>query len=140
MKLFLLQIQSDSLSSSITVNSESMFNSYWFWVALLESVIILLLVVKLTKRKEILDLNDVSKEKMKSAKSANIDMDDLMNSINKSNEIYKELSKKCHPDRFINTEKQDLAEEIFQEISKNKRNYSALQELKNRAIKELNIN
>lgn len=140
MKYYLLQMKSDSISSSLIVSSESVFNSFWFWIALVELIIIILLIVKLKNKKAIIDLDDVSKEKMKSAKSANIDMDDLMNSINNSKEIYKELSKKCHPDRFVNTEKQDLAEEIFQEISKNKRNYSALQELKKRAFKELNIN
>ena len=40
-------------------------------------------------------------------------MNNLMDSMHKSRNLYKELSKKCHPDRFINNPKQKIAEEIF---------------------------
>lgn len=43
----------------------------------------------------------------------------------------------CHPDKFVNTSKEKIAEEIFQEISKNKRNYEELVMLKDSAINEL---
>ena len=67
-------------------------------------------------------------------------MNNLMDSIHNSRNLYKELSKKCHPDRFINDPKQKIAEEIFQEISENERNFEKLSLLKLRAINELNIN
>lgn len=66
-------------------------------------------------------------------------MGNLMNSINNSSELYKELSRKCHPDRFVNSPDQKLAEEIFQEIARHKRNHEKLIALKERAIAELNI-
>jgi curved DNA-binding protein CbpA len=67
-------------------------------------------------------------------------MNSLMDSINGSKDLYKELSRVCHPDRFTNSDKQKNAEEIFQEISKNKRDFNKLSELKKRVIAELNIN
>ncbi|HLU86830.1 MAG TPA: hypothetical protein VKZ44_03675, partial [Taishania sp.] len=97
-------------------------------------------VYKLRYKKSELEFSDLPKEKLKTAKSTSIDMDNLMNSINGAGELYKELSRKCHPDRFVKSDKQSLAEEIFQEISKNKRNFKALQDLKVRAKNELEIN
>ena len=58
--------------------------------------------------------------------SGDIDMNNLMNSIHRSRELYKELSSKYHPDRFVNTPEYEIAEEIFQRISKNERNYKEL--------------
>ena len=46
-------------------------------------------------------------------------MNNLMDSIHNSRNLYKELSKKCHPDRFINDPKQKIAEEIFQDYINN---------------------
>ena len=76
---------------------------------------------------------------MKNAKKSEIDMDNLMNSINGSKDLYKQLSRKCHPDRFINSEKQKIAEVIFQDISKHKRAYNKLLLLKKQAADQLNI-
>ncbi|MCH3884774.1 hypothetical protein [Tenacibaculum aquimarinum] len=66
-------------------------------------------------------------------------MDALMNNINSSKLLYKELSRVCHPDRFVNSDKQKIAEEIFKNISKNKRKFKELEILKERAINELKI-
>jgi hypothetical protein len=141
-----IQIEKDSISAGIieqvtevvTTQQETVL-SYWFWVALLEFVIIILFIYKTRKKNKILDFSDVSKDKVKSAKTADVDMANLMNSISGAKPLYKSLSRLCHPDRFINTDKQTIAENIFQEISNNKRNYKMLVELKERAIKELEI-
>jgi len=77
---------------------------------------------------------------MKEDLKGSFDMDNLMNSINSSKSLYKELSRLCHPDRFIGDEKQNIAQEIFKEISKSKRDFGKLESLKERAKKELNIN
>ena len=119
----LMQIQKDSLSTTaipkatkaIITNVESSI-SFWFWIALLEFLIIALMIYRLRKKRTNLEFSNLPEDKLKSAKSANIDMDNLMNSINVSKDIYKELSRLCHPDRFINTEKHDSALLIFQEI------------------------
>lgn len=67
-------------------------------------------------------------------------MENLMDSINGARTLYKELSRKCHPDRFVNTPKEKIAQEIFQEITKNQRNFEKLKLLKEKAINSLNIN
>jgi len=113
--------------------------STWFWIAVIEFLIIVWLFRKFQKlKRNNLDLSDVKKSDL--WKSGNIDINNLMNSIHYSRELYKELSKKCHPDRFVNTPKQEIAEEIFQRISKNKRNYEQLIFIKEEAIDKLNIN
>jgi len=136
----LLQIANDSIVSSTAVKSSGYVSNVWLWLSIIELLIIIFLIYKLKKKKPVLEFEDLPKEKLKDAKSKTIDMDNLMNSINGAGDLYKELSKKCHPDRFINSDKQSLAEEIFQEISKNKRNFKALQILKVRAENELEIN
>ena len=73
------------------------------------------------------------------SKETEIDMDSLMDSIHKSRDLYKKLSSKCHPDRFTDKEFSEKAEIIFQEITRNKRNYKKLLELKEIAQSQLNI-
>lgn len=133
MKNLLLQIKADNIAAETTSFSIS------FWIALAELLIIIFLFFKLRKKNSNLKFGDVTKDKMRNAKKSDIDMNNLMNSINGSKELYKKLSRSCHPDRFINSDKQKKAEEIFQEISKNKRDYKILTELKEKAIVELNI-
>lgn len=140
MRQIMTIIQNESLVKESIANSNSIITSIWFWISLVEFLIIIFFIIKLLKKKNNLAFSDLSKEQLKKAKSTNVDMDNLMNSINGSKELYKTLSKTCHPDRFINSDKQNLAENIFQEISKNKRNYNKLIALKQRAINELNIN
>jgi dephospho-CoA kinase len=111
-----------------------------FWIALIELIVIIFLLYKLKSKKEINELTNLETKNIKDSKKNTIDMDNLMNSIHNSRTLYKELIKKCHPDRFINDNKQKNAEEIFQEITKNERNYEKLSSLKLRAENELNIN
>ncbi|MFT5213132.1 MAG: hypothetical protein ACI9WV_000848 [Patiriisocius sp.] len=140
------QIKIDSLTtiqnSQTTENIESVFiesNPLWFWIALIEFIIILFFLFKKNKKKSSLDFADLSREKVKSAKMASIDMGNLMDSINNSRDLYKELSRSCHPDKYINSDKQKVAEDIFQNITKFKRDFRKLSELKKRAITELKI-
>ena len=121
-------------------NIESTSISIWFWVTLAEFIIIVLLVLRLKRKQSDLKFSNLSKDKIYNAKKTNIDMNNLMNSINNSKNLYKELSRTCHPDRFINSDKHSLSEEIFQDISRFKRDFQKLTELKERAIIELNIN
>lgn len=123
----------------IPMEKVSYFHSVTFWIALIELTVIIFLLYKLKSKKGIYELTDLETKNIKGSKNNTIDMDNLMNSIHNSRTLYKELSKKCHPDRFINDSKQKKAEEIFQEITKNERNYEKLSSLKLRAENELNI-
>ena len=140
MKNILLQVIADGVVAETISNTDSTTFSIWFWVAIIELVIIVFLFLKLKKKGKDLKFGDLSKDEMRNAKKSDVDMDDLMDSINGSKVLYKELSRTCHPDRFINSDKQKIAEEIFQEISEHERDFKKLTELKERAKTELHIN
>lgn len=140
MKNILLQIKTDSVVTETISNTDSTSFSIWLWIAVFEFAVITFLLFKLKKKENDLKFGNLSKDKIRNAKMSDVDMDNLMNSINSSKDLYKKLSRTCHPDRFINSNKQKLAEEIFQDISKYKRDFKKLTELKERAITELNIN
>lgn len=115
------------------------YETIWFYFTLIEFIIIIILIIRIYKAKSNSQQDNFETDILKNAKNAKIDMSDLMDSINGSRELYKELSRKCHPDKFVNTEKEKIAEELFQEIVKHKRNYKMLGHLKDRAINELNV-
>ncbi|EIJ38117.1 hypothetical protein JoomaDRAFT_1097 [Galbibacter orientalis DSM 19592] len=123
----------------VLANTDIDILPFWMWIAIGELIIIIALFLKLKTKKKQLAFGGLTKNKVRKAKEVDVDMGDLMNSINNSKNLYKELSRSCHPDRFINSNKQKKAEEIFQEISENKRNFKKLMELKQEAITELNI-
>jgi hypothetical protein len=136
---FIIALQTVAKNSLQVDNKASLMNSVFIWIAILELVLIIFLIFKLKSKKNKLALSELERDTVKSAKSTKIDMDSLMNSINSSRSLYKELSRKCHPDKFMNDPKQKIAEEIFQEISRYERNFDKLNLIKTRAINELNI-
>lgn len=102
----------------------------WFFIAIIQFFIILvLLFIRYKKNRKSNDI-DVFK-------TADISMSDLMENIHLAKTLYKELSRKCHPDRFVNSEKFETAEKIFQEISLNERNYKELLRLKDESNEKL---
>ncbi|MDR2413636.1 MAG: J domain-containing protein [Odoribacteraceae bacterium] len=125
----------DTTGVAVQVMSDSI--SAWFWIALGEAIVILLLLT--ARRKSIpREFIGMDKRDMKNTgDSAN--MQNIVDSIAKSKELYRELSRKCHPDRFVNTNLQQVAEEIFKEVSRNRRNYQKLLSLKQIAIEKLNL-
>jgi len=139
MNTILLQIKADSTIVTNVLPTDSSHLNIWFWLSLIELLIIIVLLFKIKRGKENLTFADLNKENLKKSKEATIDFGNVMNSINGSGELYKELSRKCHPDRFVDSPLQKIAEEIFQEISRNKRDFEKLSALKERAINELNL-
>lgn len=106
--------------------------TYWVGGALALGVIVFAAALKQRNPKR-----EALKQKLK---SGTVDFDGLMNSAFHSQELYDELKKKCHPDRFsTNPRLVEKATEIFALITKNKYNYQALAELKERAEKELHV-
>ena len=120
-----------------TATSES---SIWKYVSLVQFGIIAYLAYKLHRNKPQTQFDDDIRETVKEAASKELDMENVVNSINKAKPLFKKLSKKCHPDKFENSDKHESALEIYQKITKNKRNYSKLLELRKLAEEELEIN
>ena len=46
--------------------------------------------------------------------------------IDEIKNLYKELCSEAHPDRFVDSEKQEIAKQMFQKIQANKYNYEGL--------------
>ena len=139
MKNFILALPMVAKKTLQVEGKVSLMNSVFFWISILEFIVIIFLVVRFKSKRNKLDFSDLERDTVTSAKSKKIDMNNLMNSINSSRDLYKELSRKCHPDRFINDPKHKMAEEIFQEISRHERNFEKLTLIKTRAINELNV-
>ena len=111
--------------------------NWWMWLAIAEFGIIAFLIIR-----EQLKPKDTAKQRFKNESlKQEIDFGNIINSSFNSIQLYDELKVKCHPDRFpTDKEKNSIAENIFQEISKNKNNVKRLLELKEEAIQKLNIN
>jgi hypothetical protein len=111
--------------------------NWWMWLAIAEFGIIVFLILK-----EQLKPKDTARQRFKNESlKQDIDFGNIINSSFNSIQLYDELKVKCHPDRFpTDKEKNSIAENIFQEISKNKNNVKRLLELKEEAIQKLNIN
>jgi len=112
-------------------------NNFWMWTAIFELIIIIYLLFFRRSKKP-----NSTKEQFKTdAKQRDIDFGNIITSSFHAKHLYDELKVKCHPDRFPNdNEKNKIALELFQEISKNKTNYKKLIELKELAKQKLNIN
>ena len=109
----------DSLS---TVSSSSTFyTDCWFWIALVELLFIVISAILYMRKKW---ENNPKRELKKRIKAEGaIDFDNTMMSAFHSQELYNELKGKYHPDRFPNdTEKNELATILFQQIVENKKN------------------
>jgi hypothetical protein len=108
--------------------------------ALIELVINVALIRYILKsRPQLSDEELAQRKKLKEAKNLTIDMNGLLESIHNSKALYKQLSTKCHPDRFIVPEMKEKANTIIQEVTQNKNNHAVLLQLKSKAEQELNI-
>ena len=109
--------------------------NYWTVVAFGELVLLLFFIAFNAGRKKM-----ITRNVLRNDKKIEIDFSNLVTSAFHSDELYDELKKKCHPDRFPNDcQKNIIANDIFQELSRSRNDYGKLIELKNRAVDELGI-
>jgi hypothetical protein len=106
----------------------------WFFISLLEFVFIVFLLAG-----KLRIIQKMREQKREILSKDNIDYDNIIKSSFNSQSLYDSLKKKCHPDRFLEKEKNAIATEIFARIVENKYNYQALQEIKDDAETKLNI-
>ena len=125
----------EKVVAKTTENNDS--SNLWMWVSIGEFVIIFgFILANRFKRKP------NAKQKFKDESLVQeVDFNNIINSSFHSNELYDILKVKCHPDRFPTDPKlNEIAEKLFQEITKSKTNVKRLQELKIEAEQKLNIN
>ena len=135
-----LQIPQASTNHSLKDKFDSIFHlNYWMVLTLIELGIILFLLRKIYFKNNLVDdLNNI--DTLEKSKSKQINMGDLLNNINKSKTLYKQLASKCHPDKFPNDEnKNKIAEELLKQITDNKHDYKKLLDLKNQITNQLEI-
>lgn len=94
-----------------------------------------------SKKRKFSDSNsDISENSLSANKVEKVDMNNIIQSIFHAEVLYNSLKTKCHPDRFAHDDfLMCKADDIFKEITENKRNFSKLRELQLTAEKELNI-
>ena len=131
-----LKLANKTIKKSIASPNNEEIN-WWFWIAIIEFIFILFLVLKQFKKPR-----DTQKQKFKEESlEQEIDFNNIINSSFNSKQLYDELKVKCHPDLFpTDVEKNLIAEKLFQEITENQNNVKRLIELKELAKQKLNIN
>lgn len=113
--------------------------TFWMWVACAEFLVIAILVfylIKSKKSKGFIQKNTLLLDKIKNEK---INMDSVVDNIFEAGKLYDQLKVQCHPDRFINTDKYEIADELYKEITKNKSNANKLRQLRDAARETLKI-
>lgn len=113
---------------------KDILSNEWFYISLLEFVFIVFLLVG-----KLRIMQKMREQKREILSKDNIDYDNIIKSSFNSQSLYDSLKKKCHPDRFLDGEKNKIATEIFAKIVENKYNYQELESIKKEAESKLNI-
>lgn len=129
-----VEIAQQAITKSTEISEPT---NWWMWLAIIELGVVAFLIIKITSKPK-----NTAKQRFKTESlKQDIDFNNIINSSFNATKLYDELKVKCHPDRFpTDKEKNRIAENIFQEITKNKTNIKKLRELKEEAISKLNIN
>lgn len=127
-----IQIAADSVMQA---SQQETYIDWWMVVAIAEFVLIICVLFahrnKASKKRDIKRL--VKKE-------GNINFHNVIASSFGAEALYKELIRKCHPDRFApDANKVAIANDITERLGKYKHDLNKLKELKQEAIYKLNI-
>lgn len=136
----ILQIQAsvNAVKYSMKTMLSQPDNNLWVWISIFEAICIigLLLILLRSRNKH----TEIHRQFKVNAKKENVDFDNIIASSFHAGDLYNELKKVCHPDRFSsNPELMSKANNLFQQITQNKHDLKKLQQLKEMAIKELHI-
>ena len=127
-----IQMAADSLMQ--TSQQDNSLN-WWMVIAIIELIIIIALLF--SKNKADSKKRSIKKQVMEEGK---IDYSNIIASSFGAEALYKELIKKCHPDRFApDKERVAIANDISTRIGKNQHDLKKLNELKEEAVNKLNI-
>ena len=72
----------------------------------------------------------IKKRKKRKYLDDNTEMDNVIDSMFNSKPIYDELKVKCHPDLYLDKDKKESAQKLFQELQKSKHDIIAMKKLK----------
>jgi len=133
--MIILQI-TDSLSSVPQTGNNGIASNVWFWTAIIEFLIILILIITSKRGK------NKKWEKfqfMKGDDNIDVNFSSIIKDTFQAPEMYKKLMSICHPDRFLDEDKNRIAEELSKEIGENQYNLAELERLGKLAEEKLEI-
>lgn len=127
-----LQMAADSLMQT---SQQGNSLNWWMIIAIVELVIIVALLFSKGK------LDDKKRSiKRQVREEGDINFGNVIASSFGAESLYKDLIRKCHPDRFAPDEKKvAIANDISERLGKYKHDLKKLNELKEEAITKLNI-
>lgn len=116
----------------------------WQWISISEFILLIILIfiiIRLIKKSKRSKEEDIFESTIiKEGKSAEVNMDNVINSMFHSKNLYDSLKRKIHPDRFSNDpEKIEIANELATQLNENQKNFKKLEEIKTIAIEKLGI-
>lgn len=111
----------DSLQVSQSSSAANSVSYTWVWLVI--SVLIVLSLVILWTRLKLQNYRNIRQQVMQ---DGSVDFSSTMNDIFMAKQIYDQLKVTYHPDRFIDPEKNKIANQLYQEITKNQHNYRCL--------------
>lgn len=127
-----IQIAADSV---MQITPQETYIDWWMVVAIAEFVIIICLLF--VRRNKASKKRDVKRQVKK---EGDINFDNVIASSFGAEALYKELIRKCHPDRFApDVNKVAIANDITERLGKYKHDLNKLNELKREAIHKLKI-
>lgn len=113
------------------------FTIYYYVTGGLAAILFSTLIWRYYKKRTPSSENVNKRALFQEYKDNDVDMNNLIESINKSKSLHKVLSKKYHPDKYLNQSTKMKAEELMKEINRNKTDYKKLLDLEDKAIKNL---
>ena len=120
---------------NVTVNAPSAsFWTLWNVVAIVAAVLLLLVLV-------LYFLRDKKKSRVKAKvmnETADVNFSSFNNDWKKTERLYDELKRKCHPDLF-HDDRNEVATFLFQRLTENKFRYAELLKIREEAIEKLGI-
>ncbi len=135
----ILQIQ-DSIVVAVKRSLETTIpqTNLWIWISIFEAICIIGLLLILLKRQQ--KQTKIRHQFKTDAKKGEVDFNNIIISSFHAGDLYNQLKKVCHPDRFSSDpELAAKADNLFQQITQNKHDLKKLQELKIKAVQELHI-
>lgn len=110
------------------------FWTMWNIVAIVAAFLVLIVIV-------LYFLRDKKKSRIKAKvmnETANVDFTSFNNDWKKTERLYDDLKRKCHPDLF-HDERNEVANLLFQRLTENKFRYAELLKIRDEAIEKLGI-
>ena len=122
----------------INVLVMDVLNNIWFYISIGEFVVIASLLIVILKNKKRKHGKKINKKDLLNS-SEDVDFGGVIQSSFHAKGLYDTLIRKCHPDRYIDEKRRQIASELSSQIVENKHNYKKLCELKEIAVVKLNI-